>query len=55
VSGDTSVVGSNRKEVERAIEGDRDALAIKLSKAGGNLQIQFTEAWREPMDVYLVA
>src|SRR5688500_10287761 len=27
VSGDTSLVGSNRVEVERAIEGDRDALA----------------------------
>ena len=25
-----------------------------LSKAGDNLQIQFPEAWREPMDVYLV-
>lgn len=55
VSGDTSLVGSNRSEVERAIAGDRDALGIKLSKAGGNIQVQFTEAWREPMDVYLVS
>lgn len=55
VSGDTSLVGSNRTEIKRAIEGDRDALAIKLSKAGGNLQVQFTEAWREPMEVYLVS
>src|SRR5688500_8706196 len=49
VSGDTSLVGSNRTEVKRAIEGDRDALAMKLSKIGGNVQVQFTEAWREPM------
>jgi hypothetical protein len=55
VSGDTSLVGSNRTEVKRAIEGDRDALAMKLSKIGGNVQVQFTEAWREPMDVYLVS
>ena len=55
VSGDTSLVGSNRTEIKRAIEGDRDALAIKLSKAGGNLQVHFTEAWREPMEVYLVS
>lgn len=55
VSGDTSLVGSNRVEVERAIAGDRDALAIAMSMAGNNIQIQFTEAWREPMDVYLVS
>lgn len=55
VSGDTSLVGSNRAAVKEAIAGDRDALAIMLSKAEGNLQIQFTEAWREPMDVYLVS
>ena len=55
VSGDTSLVGSNRVEVERAIGGDRDALAMKLSKSGGNVLVQFTEAWREPMDVYLVS
>jgi hypothetical protein len=55
VSGDTSLVGSNRVEVERAIGGDRDALAMTLSKSGGNVQVQFTEAWREPMDVYLVS
>lgn len=54
VSGDTSLVGSNRAAVEQAIAGDRDALAVVLSKAGDNLQIQFPEAWREPMDVYLV-
>lgn len=55
VSGDTSMVGSNRAEVEHAIAGDRGALAIALSKVGGNVQIQFKEEWREPMDVYLVS
>lgn len=54
VSGDTSLVGSNRAAVKEALAGDRDALAIVLSKAGGNLQIQFAESWREPMEVYLV-
>ena len=54
VSGDTSLVGSNRAAVERAIAGDRDTLAVGLSKSGSNLQIEFTEAWREPMDVYFV-
>jgi hypothetical protein len=53
VSGDTSLVGSDRASIERAIAGDRDALAIVLSKAEGNVRIQFTEAWREPMDVYV--
>lgn len=55
VSGDTSLVGSNRAAVEGAIAGDRDALAVVLSKSEGNLQIQFPEAWREPMDVYLAS
>ena len=55
VSGDTSVVGSNRVSVEEAVAGDRDALAVALSRSGDNLLIQFREAWREPMDVYLVS
>lgn len=55
VSGDTSLVGSNRVEVQRAIAGDRDALGIEIAKAGSNIQIDFTEAWRESMDVYLVS
>lgn len=55
VSGDTSMVGSNRSEVERAIAGDRDTLAIALSRSGGTVEIQFKEAWREAMDVYLVS
>ena len=54
VSGDTSLVGSHRAAVEQAIAGDRDALAVVLSKSGGTLQIEFAEAWREPMDVWLV-
>lgn len=55
VSGDTSLVGSNRNAVEQALAGDRDALAMSLSKVGNDVQIQFKEAWREPMDVYLVS
>lgn len=55
VSGDTSLVGSNRNAVEQALAGDRDALAMTLSKVGRNVQIQFTEAWRESMDVYFVS
>ncbi|HEY5760791.1 MAG TPA: DUF1223 domain-containing protein [Steroidobacter sp.] len=55
VSGDTSLLGSNRTEVEKAVSGDRDALGLSLSKEGGNLHIYFLEAWREAMDVYLVS
>jgi hypothetical protein len=55
VSGDTSVVGSNRTAVEQAIAGDRDSLSVVLSKTGSSLLIQFAEAWREPMDVYLAS
>lgn len=55
VSGDTSLVGSNRTEVERAVRGDRDALRISLSKEGDTLYVHLLEAWRESMDVYLVS
>jgi len=55
VSGDTSFLGADRISMNRALAQDRDALAISLSKAGANLEIHFTEQWREPMDVYVVA
>lgn len=55
VSGDTSLVGSNRTEMYRAIAGDRDALAMELSKAEGNLVIELRERWHEPMDVHVVS
>jgi hypothetical protein len=54
VSGDTSLVGSNRTEVEHAVKGDRDSLRLSLAKDGDTLYIHFLEAWREAMDVYLV-
>ena len=55
VSGDTSLVGSNRTAVEKAVTGDRDALRMSLSKEGNSLHIYFLEAWRESMDVFLVS
>lgn len=55
VSGDTSLVGSNRTAVEKAVAGDRDALRMSLSKEGNSLHIHFLEAWRESMDVFLVS
>jgi hypothetical protein len=55
VSGDTSLIGSNRAEMKAAVEADRDALAIVLSKAGGNLSINLPEQWIEPMDVHVVS
>ncbi len=55
VSGDTSLVGSNRAAMKQAIAGDRDALAIVLSKAGKYLWIDLTERWSEPMDVNVVS
>lgn len=55
VSGDTSLVGSNRTAVEKAVAGDRDALRMSLSREGDRLHIYFLEAWRESMDVFLVS
>jgi len=55
VSGDTSFVGSDRASMKRALAEKRDALTVVLSKVGANLQIDLTERWREPMDVYVVA
>jgi hypothetical protein len=55
VSGDTSLVGSNRTEMKQAIAADRDALAIELSKVGATLSINLPERWNEPMDVHVVA
>jgi hypothetical protein len=55
VSGDTSLIGSDRAAMKQAIAGDRDALAIELSKSGSTLRIGLPEAWREHMDVYIVS
>lgn len=55
VSGDTSLIGSNRAALTKAIAGDRDALALRLSKARGALLIDLPEGWREPMDVHVVS
>jgi hypothetical protein len=55
VSGDTSLIGSNRTEMNKAIAVDRDTLAIDLSKVGANLSIRFPEPWKEAMDVYVVS
>lgn len=55
VSGDSSLVGSNRAAMTQAIAGDRDALAIELSRREGTLVIALPERWREPMDVYVVS
>lgn len=55
VSGDTSLIGSNRSAMAEAIAGDRDALAVELSKSGSTLKINLPERWREPMDVYVVS
>ena len=55
VSGDTSFLGSDRSSMNQSLSQQRDALAVALSKTGANLQIDLTERWREPMDVYVVA
>ena len=55
VSGDTSLIGSNRAAMKQAIAADRDALAIILSKSGTNLSIRLPERWTEPMDLYAVS
>ena len=55
VSGDTSLIGSNRSEMQAAIAADRDALAITLSRVGASLSIDIAEPWSEPMDLYIVS
>lgn len=55
VSGDTSLVGSNRTEMNKALAVDRDALAIGLSRAGANLSIELQERWHAPLDVYVIS
>lgn len=55
VSGDTSLVGSNRAAVMQAVAGDRDALAVKLSKTRDELIVDLPEQWREPMDVHVAS
>jgi hypothetical protein len=55
ISGDTSVVGSNRAAIDRALAEPRDALAVVLSRADASLHIDLPERWREPMDLYLIS
>lgn len=55
ISGDTSILGSNRAAMKEALAGDRDALEMKVSKSAGQLVINLRERWREPMDVYAVS
>ena len=55
VSGDTSLVGSNRAALYQAIAADRDALAMALSRDDTDLTIDLRERWHEPMDIYVVS
>lgn len=55
ISGDTSLVGSNRAAMERALKEDRDALAMELSRSGTHLVIKLPERWRETLDVHVVS
>lgn len=55
VSGDTSLIGSNRKDMNAALAGDRDALAISLARTSSSVSITFSENWHEPMEVFAVS
>jgi hypothetical protein len=55
ISGDTSLIGSNRAALSQAVAEQRDALAIVLSKTSVDLKIDFTERWSEPMDVHVIS
>jgi hypothetical protein len=55
ISGDTSILGSDRAAMKEALAGDRDALDMAVSKSGSQLVIHLKERWREPMDVYAVS
>jgi hypothetical protein len=55
VSGDTSFLGGDRRAMNRALAENRDALAVALARVDTQLQIDLTERWHEPMDVYLIS
>ena len=55
VSGDTSFLGSDRNAMEKALAEKRDSLAMSVSRQANTLRIQFSEPWREAMDVYVVS
>jgi len=55
IGGDTSALGSDRGAINRALAVKRDALAVVLSRAGANLQIDLPERWREPLDLYVIS
>jgi hypothetical protein len=55
IGGDTSVIGSDRAAIDRALAEPRDALAVVLSRAGSNLRIDLPERWRESLDVYVIS
>jgi hypothetical protein len=55
IGGDTSVIGSDRAAIGRALAEPRDALAVVLSRTGSNLQIDLQERWREPLDLYVIS
>jgi len=55
VSGDTSLIGSRRTELNQAIAADRDALAVVLKNDATSLAIQLPEAWNEAMDLFAVS
>ncbi|HMN44604.1 MAG TPA: DUF1223 domain-containing protein [Povalibacter sp.] len=55
ISGDTSLIGSNRSAMNEALAEKRDTLAIALSKSGSQLVIDLPERWRETLDVHVVS
>ncbi|HEU4485719.1 MAG TPA: DUF1223 domain-containing protein [Povalibacter sp.] len=55
VSGDTSLIGSDRAAMERALAEKRDAIAIRLSQTDTAVQIEFPERWHGALDVYVVS
>jgi hypothetical protein len=55
VSGDTSLVGSNRAAVTRAIAEDRDTLKISVFKEATNLKVDLPEKWNQPLDVHVIS
>ncbi len=54
VSGDTSLVGSNRTGSGACRQRQSGFAAAVADQGRGTLYIHFLEAWREAMDVYLV-
>lgn len=55
VGGDTSLIGSDRNAMARALAEKRDAIAVRLSRTADAVRVDFPERWNGSLDVYVVS